>query len=83
MLAAAQGYYNGEYVVVDEPAKKEFKKGDMVILVRVNNQFNSDTMSLAEKRRHIFASQKYANPTGRSVDEIDDSIKGMRNDDRI
>ena len=33
MLAAAQGYYNGEYVVVDEPAKKEFKKGDMVILL--------------------------------------------------
>ena len=83
MLAAAQGYYNGEYVVVDEPAKKEFKKGDMVILVRVNNLPNPDTLSLAEKRRRIFASKKYVNPTDRSAEEIDSSIKEMRNDDRL
>ena len=82
MLSMAQGYYNGEYVVVNDEDKKELKKGDVFALVKINLEINEGT-SLAEKRKTLFSSKKYTNKTGRSAEEIDAAIKEMRADDRV
>lgn len=83
MLAAVKGYYDGTQIVVDENDRKTLNVGDEVIITILDKINTTRNESRSEKRRRIIDLEKYVVSGGRSVEEIDDYIRELRDNDRF
>ncbi len=83
MLAAVKGYYDGTQIVVDENDRKSFNVGDEVIITILDRLSTTQKGTRAEKRRSIVDLDKYVISTGRSVEEVDNYIRELRDNDRF
>lgn len=83
MLAAVKGYYDGTHIIVDENDRKTLNVGDEVIITVLDRLNTTRKEPRAEKRRRIVDLEKYVVSGGRSVEEIDDYIRELRDNDRF
>ena len=83
MLAAVKGYYDGNQIIVDENDRKNLNVGDEVVITILDRINRQKVETRAEKRRRLIESDAFVIPTGRTVEDIDESIKEMRFDDRF
>ncbi len=83
MLAAVKGYYDGTQIVVDENDRKSLNAGDEVIITILDRLNTTRKEIRAEKRRSIVDWDKYVISTGRSVEEVDNYIRELRDNDRF
>lgn len=83
MLVAVKGYYDGTQIVVDENDRKTLNTGDEVIITILDRLDTTKKETRAEKRRRIVDLEKYVVSGGRSVEEIDNYIRELRDNDRI
>ncbi|MCM1087205.1 MAG: hypothetical protein NC318_07185 [Blautia sp.] len=82
MLAAVKGYYDGNQIVVNEEDRKNFSVGDEVVITildRINRQ-KVDTRT--EKRRRLIETDAFVISSERTVEEIDEYIRELRDNDR-
>ena len=83
MLTAVKGYYDGTHIVVDENDTKTLNIGDEVIITILDRINTTKEETRAEKRRKIVDLEKYVVSGGRSVEEIDNYIRELRDNDRF
>lgn len=83
MLAAVRGYYDGNQIVVNEDDRKNLNAGDEVIITILDKISQQKAETRAEKRMRLINSDAFVVPSGRSVEEIDEYIREMRNNDRF
>ena len=83
MLAAVKGYYDGTQIVIDEDDKKTLNTGDEVIITILDRLNTTRRETRADKRRRIVDLEKYVVLSGRSVGEIDNYIRELRDNDRF
>jgi len=83
MLAAVRGYYDGNQIVVNEDDRKNLNAGDEVIITILDKISQQKAETRAEKRMRLIDSDAFVVPSGRSVEEIDEYIREMRNNDRF
>lgn len=83
MLAAVRGYYDGNQIVVNEDDRKNLNAGDEVIITILDKISKQKAETRAEKRMRLIDSDAFVVPSGRSVEEIDEYIREMRNNDRF
>ena len=83
MLAAVKGYYDGNQIVVNEDDRKNLNAGDEVIITILDKISQQKAETRAEKRMRLIDSDAFVVPSGRSVEEIDEYIREMRNNDRF
>lgn len=82
MLAAVKGYYDGNKIVVDENDRENLSVGDEVIITILNKIGRRSAEVRAERRRRMIESDACVIPSGRTVEEIDGSMREMR-DERL
>lgn len=83
MLAAVKGYYDGTQIVVDESDRKTLNIGDEVIITILDRLNTTKKETRADKRRRIVDLEKYVIQGGRSVEEVDNYIRELRDNDRF
>ena len=83
MLAAVRGYYDGNQIVVNEDDRKNLNAGDEVIITILDKISQQKAETRAEKRMRLIDSDAFVVPSGRSVEEIDEYIREMRDYDRL
>lgn len=83
MLTAVKGYYDGNQVIVDENDKQILSTGDRVVITIINRNLVRRSGTLADKRRRLIEEERFVHPSGRTVEEIDNYLKEIREDDRI
>ena len=83
MLAAVRGYYDGNQIVVNEDDRKNLNAGDEVIITILDKISQQKAETRAEKRMRLIDSDAFVVPSGRSVEEIDEYIREMRDNDRF
>ena len=83
MLAAVKGYYDGTRIVVNEEDRKNFSIGDEVIITILDNYGKQRAQERAEKRLRLIESNAFVNSSGRTVEEIDQYIRELRDNDRF
>ena len=69
MLAAVKGYYDGTQIVLSEDDRKNLNIGDEVIVTILD--------------RRLIDSDAFVMHTGRTLEEIDQYIREMRDNDRF
>lgn len=83
MLVAVKGYYDGNQIVVNEEDRKNLSVGDEVIITILDKINRQKVETRAEKRRHLIESNAFVISTGRTVKEIDEYIRELRDNDRF
>lgn len=83
MLAAVKGYYDGKQIVVTEEDRKNFSMGDEVIITILDNYSRQRVQERAEKRLRLIESDAFVTSSGRTVEEIDQYIRELRDNDRF
>ncbi len=83
MLVAVKGYYDGTQIVVDENDRQTLNMGDEVIITILDRLNTTRKETRSDKRRRIVDLDKYVVSTGRSVEEVDNYIRELRDNDRI
>lgn len=83
MLAAVKGYYDGNQIVVNEEDRKNFSVGDEVIITILDRFNRQKVETRAEKRKHLIESNAFVISTGRTVEDVDNYIKELRDNDRF
>ena len=83
MLAAVKGYYDGKQIVIDEKDRNNLNVGDEVIVTVLGQVNMQKTETREEKRKRIIESDLYVASSGRTVEEIDEYIKELRDNDRF
>ncbi|RKJ62080.1 hypothetical protein [Roseburia sp. 1XD42-69] len=83
MLAAVKGYYDGKQIVIDEADRKNLNIGDEVIITILDRVSEQKAKTRAEKRQQLIDSNAFVISSGRSVEEIDQYIREMRDNDRF
>lgn len=83
MLAAVRGYYDGNQIVVNEDDRKNLNAGDEVIITILDKISKQKVETRSEKRMRLIDSDVFVIPSGRSVEEVDEYIREMRNNDRL
>ena len=83
MLAAVKGYYDGKQIVIDEADRKNLNIGDEVSITILDRVSEQKTKTRAEKRQQLIDSNAFVISSGRSVEEIDQYIREMRDNDRF
>ncbi len=83
MLAAVKGYYDGTRIVVNEEDRKNFSIGDEVIITILDNYGRQRVQERAEKRLRLIESDAFVTSSGRTVEEIDQYIRELRDNDRF
>lgn len=83
MLVAVKGYYDGTQIVVDENDRQTLNMGDEVIITILDRLNTTGKETRSDKRRRIVDLDKYVVSTGRSVEEVDNYIRELRDNDRI
>ena len=82
MLAAVKGYYDGNQIIVNDEDRKNFSIGDEVIITILDNYGKQRAQERAEKRLRLIESNAFVNSSGRTVEEIDQYIRELRDNDR-
>ncbi len=82
MLAAVKGYYDGTQIVVNENDRKSLNNGDEVIITILGKP-DISKQTRAAKRRNIIDMDKYVIPTGRTIEDVDNYIRELRDNDRF
>ena len=83
MLAAVKGYYDGTQIVLSEDDRKNLNIGDEVIVTILDKISSQKGETRTEKRRRLIDSDAFVMHTGRTLEEIDQYIREMRDNDRI
>lgn len=83
MLAAVKGYYDGTQIVVNEEDRKNLSMGDEVIITILDNYGKQRAQERAEKRLRLIESDAFVVSSGRTVEEIDQYIRELRDNDRF
>ncbi|MEZ3516280.1 MAG: hypothetical protein K1W37_13765 [Lachnospiraceae bacterium] len=83
MLVAVKGYYDGNQIVVNEEDRKNLSVGDEVIITILDRINRQKVETKAEKRRRLIESNAFVISTGRTVQEIDEYIRELRDNDRF
>ena len=83
MLAAVKGYYDGNQIIVNDEDRKNFSIGDEVIITILDNYGKQRAQERAEKRLRSIESNAFVNSSGRTVEEIDQYIRELRDNDRF
>lgn len=83
MLAAVKGYYDGTQIVVNEEDRKNLSMGDEVIITILDNYGRQRVQERAEKRLRLIESDAFVASSGRTVEEIDQYIRELRDNDRF
>ncbi len=83
MLAAVKGYYDGKQIVISEDDRENLNAGDEVIITILDKITSKKVETRTEKRRRLIDSDAFVISTGRTVEEIDEYIKEMRDNDRV
>lgn len=83
MLAAVKGFYDGNQIIVNEDDRKNLSVGDELIITILDKIVRPKAETRAEKRRRLIESEAFVTSTGRTAEEIDNSIKEMRSNDRF
>lgn len=83
MLAAVKGYYDGNQIVVNEEDRKNLSMGDEVIITILDNYGKQRAQERAEKRLRLIESDAFVTSSGRTVEEIDQYIRELRDNDRF
>lgn len=83
MLAAVKGYFDGKQIVISEDDRENLNAGDEVIITILDKITNERAETRTEKRRRLINSDAFVISTGRTVEEIDEYIKEMRDYERI
>lgn len=83
MLAAVKGYYDGNQIVVNEEDRKNLSMGDEVIITILDNYGRQRVQERAEKRLRLIESDDFVTSSGRTVEEIDQYIRELRDNDRF
>ena len=83
MLAAVKGYYDGKQIVISEDDCENLNAGDEVIITILDKITSERVETRTEKRRRLIDSDAFVISTGRTVEEIDEYIKEMRDNDRV
>ena len=78
MLATVKGYYDGTQIVIDEKDREALNTGDEVVITILNRLNATRKETRADRRRRIVDLEKYVIPSGKSAEEIDDYIRGLR-----
>ncbi|MCI9530855.1 MAG: hypothetical protein HFH38_03730 [Lachnospiraceae bacterium] len=78
MLVSVKGYYDGEQIVIYEDDRKNLNIGDEVIITILDKINTQKIESRAEKGKRIIDSKAHVMLTGRSAEEIESYIKGLR-----
>ncbi len=82
-MAAVKGYYDGTQIVVNEEDRKNFSIGDEVIITILDNYSRQKVQERAEKRLRLIESDAFVTSGGRTVEEIDQYIRELRDNDRF
>lgn len=80
MLTEIRGHYDGKQIIVNENDRKNFSVGDEVIITVLNKVNSRKAETRAEKRKRLVNSGEFVIPTGRTVEEIYQSMERMRDD---
>lgn len=81
MQSTAMTYFDGSKIVLDEEIRKKLSSGQRILLTFDSSGF---TESRTEKRkRYLEEMQKKPELTTRGVEEIDQSIRESRENDRF
>lgn len=80
MLAAVKGYYDGTQIIIDENDKKTLNIGDEVIITILDRLNAVKRETRADKRLSIVDLEKYVIPSERTIEEIDEYIRELRED---
>ena len=83
MLAAVKGYYDGNQIIVNDEDRKNFSIGDEVIITILDNYGKQRAQERAEKRLRLIESDAFVTSSGRTVEEIDQYIRELRDNDRF
>lgn len=83
MLAAVQGYYDGNQIIINEDDRRNLTVGDELIITILGRNSESKTATRTKKRRQLIDSDAFVVSTERTALEIDNYIKEMRVDDRV
>lgn len=83
MLAAVKGYYDGKQIVISEDDRENLNAGDEVIITILDKITSKKVETRTEKRRRLIDSDAFVISTERTVEEIDEYIKEMRDNDRV
>lgn len=83
VLAAVKGYYDGNQIVVNEEDRKNLSMGDEVIITILDNYGKQRAQERAEKRLRLIESDAFVTSSGRTVEEIDQYIRELRDNDRF
>lgn len=83
MLAAVRGYYDGNQIVVNDDDRKNLNVGDEVIITILDKADRNKIETRAEKRRQLIDLDAFVIPSGRTVEEIDEYIRELRDNDRF
>ena len=83
MLAAVKGYYDGNQIIVNDEDRKNFSIGDEVIITILDNYGRQRVQERAEKRLRLIESDAFVTSSGRTVEEIDQYIRELRDNDRF
>ena len=83
MLAAVKGYYDGKQIVISEDDRENLNAGDEVIITILDKITSKKVETRTEKRRRLIDSDAFVISTGRTVEEIDEYIKEIRDNDRV
>lgn len=73
MLAAVKGYYDGQKIIMNESDQKNLNAGDEVIITILDRVSGQKVETRAEKRRRLIDSGAFVIPSGRTVEEIDET----------
>ena len=81
MLATAIGYYDGAQIVIDDAEKSKLSKGQEIVLTYVLQ--TDEAQSRKDRRLAFLGSGEGVIASGRSAEEIDAWIRGLRNEERF
>ena len=83
MLAAVKGYYDGNQIVVNEDDRKTLNIGDEVVITIINRMVVTKEETRADKRKKMIDFDQFVIPSGRTVEEVDEYIRELRDNDRF
>ncbi len=67
MLAAVQGYYDGNQIIINEDDRRNLTVGDELIITILGRNSESKTATRTKKRRQLIDSDAFVVSTGRTI----------------
>lgn len=67
MLAAVQGYYDGNQIIINEDDRRNLTVGDELIITILGRNSESKTATRTKKRRQLIDSDAFVISTERTI----------------